>query len=190
MNFPPFTRAARWAVALSLALAAAPAAASAATSAASETVTAGSLTFINSTPAAVTFPGTTLNGTDQTVTQTQALDISDARGSGAGWNVTATSTAFNNGSVSLPTGSTTVAAAPAVACDASVTCVVPTPSTTYPYTLPAGPTAPAATKLYNAAAATGTGAMTVTPTWKLAVPANAATGTYTATWTFSLVSGP
>jgi len=92
--------------------------------------------------------------------------------------------------VSLANGSTTVTAAPTQACDASVTCVLPTNSITYPYTLPAGGTAPAATKLYNAAASTGTGAATITPTWKLAVPATASVGTYTSTWTFSLVSGP
>ncbi|MDQ8045940.1 MAG: WxL domain-containing protein [Solirubrobacteraceae bacterium] len=190
MTPSPLKRAARWAVALSLAATVLPAAASAATSAASETITGGSLAFINSTPAAVTFPGTTLNGTDQTATQTQALDISDARGTGAGWNVTATSTAFTNGAASLANGSTTVLTAPSVACDASVTCVTPTNSITYPYTLPAAATAPTATKLYNAATNTGTGAATVTPTWKLAVPATAAVGTYTSTWTFSLVSGP
>lgn len=167
-----------------------PTAADAATAAASETVTGGSLTFINGSPTAVTFPGVSLNGTDQTVSQTQTLDISDARGTGAGWNVTATSTAFNNGSVSLPIGSTTITTPPNVACDSGVACVTPTNSITYPYTLPAGGTAPGATKMYNAATSTGTGAMTVTPTWRLLVPATAAVGTYTSTWTMSLVSGP
>lgn len=190
MNTSPVQRATRWAFATSLAFALLPAAANAATSAASETITGGALAFINSTPAAVAFPGTTLNGTDQVASQTQALDISDARGTGAGWNVTATSTAFNNGSVSLVNGSTTVQTAPTQACDPSVSCVLPTNSITYPYTLPAAATAPAATKLYNAASSTGTGAATITPTWKLAVPATASVGTYTSTWTFSLVSGP
>lgn len=167
-----------------------PTSAQAATAAASETVTGGALAFINATPTAVTFPATTLNGTDQVASQTQLLDISDARGTGAGWNVTATSTAFNNGSVSLSNGATTITTAPAVACDPSIACVTPTNAITYPYTLPAAATAPTATKMYNAAAATGTGALTVTPTWRLAVPATAAVGTYTSTWTLSLVSGP
>src|SRR6266487_2841354 len=52
----------------SLLLAGAP---SAGATSASETVSAGSLAFINSTPGNVTFPSTTLNGTDQTATQTQ-----------------------------------------------------------------------------------------------------------------------
>ena len=167
-----------------------PASSNAATAAASETVTGGALTFINASPTAVTFPATTLNGTDQVASQTQLLDISDARGTGAGWNVTATSTAFNNGSVSLPNGSTTITTAPSVACDPSIACVTPTNSITYPYTLPAAASAPTATKMYNAATSTGTGALTVTPTWRLAVPATAAVGTYTSTWTLSLVSGP
>ncbi len=175
---------------LALAPAALPAAANAATAAASETVTAGTLSFINASPTPVTFPPVALNGTDQTSSQTQTLDISDARGSGAGWNVTATSTAFNNGTVSLPNGSTTITTAPAVACDAGISCVTPTNSISYPYTLPAAAVAPAATKMYNAATSTGTGAMTVTPTWRLLVPATAAVGTYTSTWTLSLVSGP
>jgi hypothetical protein len=62
---------------------------------ASVTLTAGSLAFINSTPAStVTFPATTLNGTNQNITATLAFDIGDATGSGSGWNVTATSTTF------------------------------------------------------------------------------------------------
>ena len=60
----------------------------------------------------------------------------------------------------------------------------------YPYTLPAAATAPTATKLYNAPAGTGMGDQTVTPTWTLTIPANAYAGTYTSTWTLSLVSGP
>ena len=175
---------------LSLFSLALPTTANAATAAASETVTGGGLAFINGSPSAVPFPPVALNGTDQTSSQTQTLDISDARGTGAGWNVTATSTAFNNGSVSLPNGSTTITGAPTVACDSGISCVTPTNSISYPYTLPAGGTAPLATKLYNAATNTGTGALTVTPTWRLLVPATAAIGTYNSTWTLSLISGP
>lgn len=155
------------------------------------TVTGGTLSFINSTPGNVTFPSVTLNGTNQTTSQTQPLDISDARGTGAGWHVTATSTEFANGPDTLPVGSITLASAPSVACDAGVSCTPATVSgVTYPYTLPSGPTAPTATTMYNAASNSGMGAQTVTPTWQLVVPASAKAGTYTSTWTFSLVSGP
>lgn len=155
------------------------------------TVTGGTLSFINSTPSNVTFPSVTLNGSNQTTSQTQTLDISDARGTGVGWNVTATSTLFTSGGNTLPAGAVTIASTPTVACDASVTCTTATTSgMSYPYTLPAAAVAPVATKMYNAAANTGMGAQTVTPTWQLAVPASAKAGSYTSTWTFSLVSGP
>ncbi len=161
---------------------------------ASVTLSAGSLAFINSTPAGtITFPTTTLNGTNQNVTSTLLFDIGDATGSGSGWNVTATSTTFTSGSHTLPTTSTTVQTAPTAACDAGAAgCTVATNSVSFPYTLPAGTTAPTATKLFTAAASTGMGDQSFTPTWTLAIPANAvASGTaYTSTWTFSLVSGP
>src|SRR2546422_1277910 len=64
---------------------AAPAGATSATA----TISAGSLAFV-SAPPAVSFSAT-LNGLDQSVTTTQALDVGDATGSGAGWNLTATS---------------------------------------------------------------------------------------------------
>ena len=56
-----------------------PTSASAETAAATGTVTAGTLTFVNGTPSAVTFPPVALNGSDQISSQTQTLDVSDAR---------------------------------------------------------------------------------------------------------------
>jgi hypothetical protein len=152
------------------------------------TITAGTLAFV-STPPNVSFTAT-LNGADQTVTQTQALDVSDATGSGTGWNITATSTTFTAGAKTLATTSTTVTATPATACDAGATCTLATNAIAYPYTLPAATTAPTATKLFNAAVNTGIGNETVTPTWRLSVPAATFAGTYTSTWTMSLVSAP
>jgi hypothetical protein len=155
------------------------------------TITAGSLAFVGSVPN-VSFSAT-LNGLDQTVTSTQALDVSDATGSGTGWNLTATSTTFSTGGGTpklLSTTATSLTGAPTDTCDASSTCTLGTNSVTYPYVLPAGATAPTATKLFNAAANTGLGNQTVTPSWKLAVPASTFAGTYTSTWTISLVSGP
>jgi hypothetical protein len=157
---------------------------------ATATLTAGSLAFV-SAPPAVSFSAT-LNGLDQTVSTTQPLDVGDATGSGAGWNITATSTTFATTSPvhTLSTSATTVGASPTVACDSGATCTVATNSVTYPYSLPAAGTAPTATKLFDAAANTGLGNQTVTPTWKLAVPASTFAGTYNSTWTLSLVSGP
>jgi WxL domain surface cell wall-binding len=174
-------------------LVALPAASQGATTA-SVTLSAGSLAFINSTPATtITFPATTLNGTNQTITSTLAFDIGDATGSGSGWNVTATSTTFTSAAKTLPTTATTVQAGPTASCDAGAAgCAAATTNVSFPYTLPAAASAPTATKLFNATANTGMGNQTFTPTWTLAIPANAvASGTaYTSTWTFSLVSGP
>jgi hypothetical protein len=172
----------------SLLLVAAPAGATTA----SETLTAGSLGFAT-TPGTVTFPATALNGQNKAVNFQQPLDIADATGSGAGWNITATSSLFKTTSGNtLPAGATTVGSAPATpACDTNVTCTVGGNTTVaFPYTLPAASTAPLATKLYNAPANTGMGDQTVSPTWTLAIPGNAYAGSYTSTWTLSLVSGP
>lgn len=165
-------------------------ASSAGAATASETVSAGSLAFINSTPANVVFPGVTLNGSDQTRTQTQAFDVSDATGSNGGWSITATSTRFTSGANFLGNSNTMINSAPTDACDASSTCTLATNAISYPYTLPAGAVAPPATKMFNAATGTGSGNQTVTPTWSLLVPSGTPAGTYTSTWTFTLVSGP
>jgi hypothetical protein len=155
---------------------------------ATATFTAGSLAFV-SAPPNVTFTDT-LNGTNQTVTATQALDVSDATGSGAGWSITATSTTFTTGSVTLATNATTIASGPTRACDAGSTCILATNSVSYPYALPAAASAPTATKMFNAAVNTGEGNETVSVTWSLAIPAATVPGTYTSTWTISLNSGP
>jgi hypothetical protein len=152
------------------------------------TVSAGSLAFVSSPPN-VTFSAT-LSGLDQTVNSTEAIDVSDATGSGTGWNVTATSTTFTAGAKTLSTSATTLSAAPTDACDGGATCTVATNSITYPYTLPAATSAPTATKVFDGAANTGMGNQTVTPTWKLSIPANTLAGAYTSTWTISLVSRP
>jgi len=158
-------------------------------STATANLTAGSLGFV-SAPPNVTFSDT-LNGTNQTATTTQPIDVSDATGSGVGWNVTGTSTTFTSGAHTL--GSTTIGATPTVACDSGATCALATVNGTkvsYPYTLPSGATAPTATELFDASANTGMGNQTFTPTWSLAIPANTFAGTYTSTWTISLVSAP
>jgi len=175
-------------VAVCFALAVLPAAAAGAATA-TATFTAGSLAFV-SAPPNVSFTAT-LNGLNQTVTATQALDVSDATGSGAGWSLSATSTTFaTGGGPTLATNATTIASGPTRACDAGSTCVLATNSVSYPYTLPAAGSAPTATKMYNAAVNTGEGNQTVTATWSLTLPATTPPGTYTSTWTISLASGP
>src|ERR1039458_9982568 len=91
---------------------------SAAATVASATLSAGSLAFINGTPATtISFPPATRNGTSQTVPARLAFDIGDATGSGAGWDVTATSTTFTSGANALPTTATTLQSAPSAAGD-------------------------------------------------------------------------
>jgi hypothetical protein len=146
----------------------------------------GSLTL--GTPASLSFPAVTGNGTDQTVTATLPLTPSDMTNSGAGWNITGTSTTFTAGSRKLPTTATSITAGSTSL--ATGTCTLPTNAISYPLTLPAGTTAPTAVKLFNAAAATGTGPANVNLTARLSVPANAYVGAYSSTWTIAIVSGP
>lgn len=136
---------------------------------------------------------TTLDGTDQTASYTANLTV-DNSAIGItllGWNLTITSTQLSTGGGTPHTLSTSASSITSVAvvC-AAAPCLNPTNSVSYPLTLPAGPTAPAAVKLFNAAAATGTGTFTITPTVKVAIPANAYAGSYTSTLTLTLVSGP
>ena len=168
-------------------LACAPTAGAAPSSAA---ITGGTFGFAGAPPN-VTFSAT-LNGKNQTAAATEAIDVRDATGSGAGWNLTATSTTFALGAHTLSTTATTLTAAPTVACDAGATCrkATKTAIVTYPYTLPAAAVAPTATRFFNSAVNRGMGDQTITPTWRLAVPANAYTGSYVSAWTISLVSGP
>ena len=139
-------------------------------------------------PASITFPNTTLNGQDKTTTINGAFTTNDQTNSGSGWNITGTSTTFTSGAHTLPTTATQITAASAAA--AIQNCSLPTNSITYPVTLPAAAIAPAAVKLYNAAANTGGGPSTVTLTFGLTIPAKTYTGTYTSTWTFTIASGP
>ena len=159
----------------------------AASTAATATITAGTLNIV--VPSTISFSAT-LNGLNQNTTAPLAVDVQDATGSGAGWNISTTSTQFISGSNSLATNSVTVGGAPSDTCDSGATCTLATNSVAYPYALPAGSGPPTATKIFNAAASTGLADQTVTPTFTLAVPANVVPAVYTSTWTLSVVSGP
>jgi WxL domain surface cell wall-binding len=128
---------------------------------------------------------------DSTPTYTVPLTIQDTRGTGAGWNATITSTQFTTGGGTPSTLATNASSLTGVtsAC-ASGTCTNPTNSITYPVAVPAAPTAPAAVKFFNAAANTGMGKFTNTPTIGVFVPQSSVAGTYTSTLTISIVSGP
>lgn len=154
------------------------------------------LAVVTLTETVITAPtvSVTLNGTDQAPTSTMDISVVDDRGTGAGWNLTITSTQFSTGGALPQTLSTSAARITAVAattsCTASATCVAPTNNVAYPVTVPAGAVAPAAVKFYNAALNTGLGTFTISPTIRIAIPANTYAGSYTSTITLNIVSGP
>ena len=126
----------------------------------------------------------TIDGSDQTVSYSPVLGVVDARGTGAGWNVTISSTTYSDGSGhTLQPGSVTGVTQ---ACHTGSSCTAATSSgITYPLTLTS-----TAAKLFNAATSTGMGKVDVTPTVQVQIPGNAYAGTYTSTLTLATVSGP
>jgi putative surface cell wall-binding protein len=166
----------------------APAAAGAATATATGTVTGSALSVATSSSPSFS---ASLDSGDATASYSLALNTVDTRGTGAGWNETITSTQFTTGGASPQTLATNASTATGVttAC-ASGTCTNPTNAISYPVAVPAGATAPTAVKVFNAAANSGLGKFTITPTVSVFVPQNTFAGTYTSTLTISIVSGP
>jgi hypothetical protein len=143
-----------------------------------------------SSPPTVSFGSLTLNGQNQTMTANATLTPDDETGSGAGWNLTAWATPFQDGSGNTLRAPTVTAASATAGTGA---CSLPTNQVTYP-TAALGSSAGTATKIYNAAANSGAGPANVSITASDAVPANQLIGagpdTFSSTWTFSLASGP
>ena len=126
----------------------------------------------------------TIDGTDQTTSYSPILGVVDARGTGAGWNLTISATNFSDGSGhSLAPGTVTGVAQ---ACAAGSSCTAATSSgITYPLTVTG-----TAAKFFNAAASTGLGKVNVTPTVSVSIPGNSYAGTYTSTVTLAAATGP
>ncbi|MEW6283530.1 MAG: WxL domain-containing protein [Candidatus Eremiobacterota bacterium] len=151
------------------------------------TINAGALSISHA--GSVTFAPLTLNGLDQaaTCTSTPTLTLTDARGSGSGWNVTLSATNFTSGGNSIlasgftftgPGGTVTTVAGNAP----------PTQSTVVAQAL-----SPGGFKVLSAAANTGMGRYTYTPAtaqFGLTVPASTFAGNYSSTMTFTIASGP
>jgi hypothetical protein len=124
----------------------------------------------------------TIDGTDQTVSYSPILGVVDARGTGAGWNLTISATALTDGTHNLTQTVSSVSSA----CHAGSTCTAGTSSgITYPLTV-----STTAAKFFNAALTTGLGKVDVTPTVQVAIPGNSYAGTYTSTVTLASATGP
>jgi hypothetical protein len=160
-----------------------------------------------------------LNGQTQTFYDTTAADeglvASDLRGllstgTGSGWDITASGTAFTgtatattipdtatgkvlafNGS---PTGGTT---APTAACYYGLLlCGLPTNNVTFPAFVPTGASV-TALRIYNAAAGTGVGVIQIGASgaanpgvWSVTLPPTLAVDTYKSTITLTIAAGP
>jgi hypothetical protein len=151
----------------------------------------GELQFIGGTPGDIHFNTVDLTGSDtESTIGTLSFDVSDATGSGMGWKIQGVGSTFSDGSGHyLPAGAISVLSAPRVACDLGSACDLATDSVAYPYILPAGNGATAAT-LFDAAPGSGMGNETVTSDFTLSLPASTLAASYTATWSFTLISGP
>lgn len=138
------------------------------------------------TTAAITFPEVTLGGSDQSVDGSTSAWRADAAGESGGWNVTVSSTDFSNAE------SKTIAVSnfEIRLLDANIVRVSGDPN---------GPASTQTTfaalsgtplKIASAAVGDGDGVYDLTPDFRLTVPAESYAGSYTATVTVDIISGP
>ena len=168
--------------------------------------------LVVSAPSSLSWSGT-LTGGDQAIPDADAaaeqLSVNDQTDSGGGWHVTVSATSFTNGAGhSLPAagvlqvaGSVTsegLPTAPTASCQGTLICTLPDDSSvSYPVAITSAAQSPAAATVYAASAGTGVGPVSIGGAgtsnplgWWLNVPGTALAGTYTATVTISVVSGP
>jgi len=154
------------------------------TTTASAQVIAGTLS--ETADASATATAVTLNGTDQTTSYSFNINVIDARGTGAGWNVTMQTSQFQNAGNThqLSTTASTLNTV-AATCVASTTCSASGGSAQTP-----GSDLSTTAKIWSAASNEGMGSWTVKPTVNVAVPANTYADTYTSNVTVDLIAGP
>jgi hypothetical protein len=122
---------------------------------ATSTVTGGTLSLSANAAASISVPKT---GHDQSLSYSVPLFVTDATGTGLGWNLQVTSTEFSSGGPSprlLPPDASTIEGA-TWGCTRG-TCTGPANSVRYPVGLPAGAPPPPPVKLFDAGLATGAG---------------------------------
>ncbi len=134
-------------------------------------------------PGTISFPSRALTGTDGSTSTSFSVTVDDQRSVSAGWRMTATASQFTTAGGTLPATAATITGVSAAAGVGQ--CAAPTNSVAYPVTLSG-----VAASVFNAAGSTGQGPSTLTVATRLDYPASTRIGTYTSTWTFSLVSGP
>ena len=119
------------------------------------------------------------------------IAVTDARGSGKGWNLSITSTLFmtGNGKNSLPSNASNITSVK-TSCGAHSTCTKPIDTISYPLVVPAGNPAPSPVKFFNASLSSGLGVFSLLMMVNVAIPANAKSGTYTSTITLKIANGP
>jgi hypothetical protein len=150
-------------------------------------VLTGQAAALSITTAAITFPEVTLDGTDQTIDGSTSAWQADATGEIGGWNVSVSSTDFDNGSGKI----IAVSNFEIRLLDSNIVWVsgdsVNLPiSTQTTYAALSG----SALKIASAANGEGNGVYNMTPDFRLSVPAETWVGDYTATLTVSIVAGP
>lgn len=120
------------------------------------------------------------------------IAVTDARGSGGGWNLSITSTTFkitNDNKDLLPTNASRIASMSA-SCNANSTCTLPINSISYPLGVPAGKTPPPAVKFFAAAVGSGLGKFLLAMMVNVSIPAHTEAGTYSSTITLAIANGP
>jgi hypothetical protein len=150
-------------------------------------LTAGTL---SETTGAIPTVSAQLNGTDLNKSFTLPINITDATGTGNGWNITISESNFAGTIAGTPV---TLGIDPSVSgegnsCGAGATCTLASNSVTYPLTVPLAGTP--ATKLINAAVNSGLASISSTGTLNITIPANTKVATYTSTITIAVISGP
>ena len=138
------------------------------------------------TTAPITFPNVTLNGASQTVDGSTSAWRADAVGETGGWNVTVASTDFSNASlktIAVSNFEIRLLDANIVWVSGDINGPVSTQTT---FASLSG----TALKIASAAVGDGNGVYDMTPDFRLTVPAETYTGSYSATVTVDISIGP
>lgn len=140
---------------------------------------------INTVP--VSFPGITLNGTDQTVATSGSTWRADGDGTPEPWHINVSSTDFDNGA-----GKTIAVSNFEIRLLDGNILVVTGPPSPKPVSTQTSFASLSGTdlKIATANAAEGQESYDVTPDFRLTVPASTYTGNYSATVTIAMVVGP